>query len=197
MSHGKNFVSLPSGLGGEARKLLDYHQHAVTAIDSLHRLVHDGMVFNATGKVATLANGATDVFLMSVPAGVYPHMNRATFNFGLGDVDVVTRKDVVTSADGSVVAAPNTNQNSSNTAQMVLTSAPTITDAGTVLHTTWATPTATGTGIHTNTGISGVTPGEEWVMEANTKYSMSITNNSGSTIAYSYDLLFYEVSYVE
>ena len=198
MSHGNNFRSLPSGMGGIFRRLLDYNQYAVTTLDSLHRLTHDGMVFNATGKVTTLANGATLVFLMSVPADVYTHMNRATFTFGKGDVDIVTRKDVVTSSDGTPLgAAPNANETSSNTAGLLLYSAPTITDAGTVLHTGWAPPTATGVGQGTSVGIMGISQGEEWVMKPSTKYTMSITNNSGEAIAFSYDMLFYEVSYVD
>lgn len=198
MAHGNNYRSLPAGQAGYSRKLLDSHAHALTTITELHRLVHDGMVFNATGKVAALANAATATFLMVVPDGVYPHMNRATFNFGKGDVDIITRNNVVTSADGTPLGAiPNTNENSDNTAGLLMYSAPTITDVGDVLHTGWAIPTATGTGIHTSSGIMGISQGEEWVMKPNSKYTMSVTNNSGEEIAFSYDMLFYELTYTD
>jgi len=172
----------------------DPFAHALTTIDELHRLNHDGMVYHASGKVTGMIDANVDDFLITVPAGTFPHIQNFKVTAGRGDIDVVAYEGTTTSADGSAVDSFNTNRNSSNTPDVVLTSAPTVTDVGTLVHTTWLAPTSTGTGLSAN-GFVGEGPGEEWVLAPSTKYLVRITNNSGATIAYRYEFLWYEIAY--
>jgi hypothetical protein len=155
------------------------------------------MIFNWTGKGLALANeGVVDFLLVT---GAKPiHMNRVSFFFGRGDIDMVNYSGVTTSANGSDVSSTikNVNEESTNTdSTLTVFTGPTVTDIGTLIHTAWAPPTATGQGqTHSGTGIDS---GEEWVLKPNTKYLWRITNNSGVEIDYAWDNLFYDLSYEE
>ena len=189
-----NFRTSP---GDEEVRKFDAYAHAATTIDELHRLTHDGMVFHASGKVTGMVDANVDDFLIAIPAGTFPHFQRLRLFMGRGDVDIVVYEGATASADGSAIARNNTNRNSTNTPGVVLTSAPTITDVGTLVHTSWLTPTSAGQGQSGSTGIAGETNGEEWVLKPNTKYLIRVTNNSGATIDYAYEMLWYEISYDE
>jgi len=180
--------------GDESRRMADGYVHALTTIDGLHRMAHDGMVFHASGKVTGMINANVDEFLVAVPAVTFPHFQRFRITAGRGDIDVQVYEGTTTSADGTPITTQNTNRNSTNTPSTVLTSAPTITDDGTLVHTSWMPPTGTGTGQSAN-GLVGETNGEEWILKPATKYLVRITNNSGATIDYAYEMLWYEVSY--
>ena len=69
-----------------------------------------------------------------------------------------------------------------------------MTDVGDLLHTTWAVPTSTGVG-QTHSGLANLDQGEEWILKPNTLYLVRITNNSGSVIDMSFDMLWYELTY--
>ena len=153
------------------------------------------MVFHASGKVTGMIDANVDDFLITVPALSFPHFQRMRIFAGRGDMDINVYEGATTSADGGAVASQNTNRNSSNTPSLVLTSAPTVTDAGTLVHTSWLPPTSAGQGQSGATGLSGETNGEEWVLQPSTKYLIRITNNSGATIDYAYEMLWYEIGY--
>ena len=191
MAHGSNFRT--GWLPGWLERLYDPFAHALTVITEEHRLAHDGMMFNATGKVIGLAVDGVEQILLNT-GSAYVHMNKVRLNFGSGDIDIESFKDVVTSADGTVTESVNTNQNSSNPPIMIISEGPTVTDGGTSLHLTWAPPTGAGIGNSAN-GISNLSSGEEWILKPNSKYLITITNNSGAIIDMSYDILWYEISY--
>jgi len=172
----------------------DPHAHAVTVIQEQHRMVHDGMLFQTSGKQTGWLDAGTKTFLINVPADIYPHIQVMDLSFGSGDIDFVAREGVTTSNDGSVLPSTNVNRNSSNVAGIVLSAEPTITVPGTDIFTLWAPPTATGTG-QSASGLSGVGQASEWVLAPSTKYSITLTNNSGGTIAWSYEFSWYEISY--
>ena len=178
----------------EMQRALDPYAHALTTIDTLHRLTHDGFVYHVSNKVTGMANGNVDDYLISIPAGVFPHFQRLQITAGEGNVDMLVYEGTTTSADGTVEGSLNVNRNSTNTASSVLTIAPTVTDEGTLIHTQWVPPSASGVG-QSPQGVIGETNGEEWVMKPSTKYLIRITNNSGSTIDYRYELLWYEIGY--
>jgi hypothetical protein len=183
--------------GDEEARKFDQFAHAVTTIEELHRLTHDGMVYHTSAKVLSLADAGVYDILIAVPAGTFPHFQRLQLTVGRGDVDIDMYEGTTTSADGTVVGSFNVNRNSTNTASTVTSHTPTITGDGTQIHTQWLAPTATGVGGSVPAGIVGETNGEEWVLKPNTKYLIRVTNNSGATINFRYEMLFYEISYEE
>jgi len=180
----------------EMQRAMDPHAHALTTIDALHRMIHDGFVYHASGKVTGMVDTNVDEFLLTVPAGVSPHFQRLQLTTGRGDIDLRVYEGTTTSADGAAVGTLNVNRNSTNTAGTVLTTGPTITGDGTLIHTQWTPPTATGVG-QSPAGIIGETNGEEWILKPSTKYLIRVTNNSGATISYRYELLWYEIGYIQ
>lgn len=172
----------------------DQFAHAVTTIDEPHRMAHDGFMYHASGKVTGMIDANVDEFLLTTQAFNFPHLQRLNFDFGAGDIDIQSYEGATASADGTVIGSNNTNRNSANTADLVMTSGPTLTGDGTLIHTTWAHPVGTGIGQSAQ-GISDVTNGEEWILKPSTKYLIRITNNSGATISYRYEVLFYELGY--
>ena len=179
----------------EVEKAMDPHMHASTTIDALHRMTHDGFVFHSSGKVTGMINAEVDEFLISVPAVSFPHFQRFRLFAGRGDLDLVVYEGTTTSADGTPLTSSNTNRNSANTASTLLFGTPTVTDDGTLIHTSWFPPTSAGQGQAGATGLAGETNGEEWILQPSTKYLLRITNNSGATIDYAYEMLWYEIGY--
>lgn len=194
MAHGKNWRSFPRDIPGWALRLFDPLVHAVTVTPHEHRLIHDGMTFHATARVPTLADGASIDWLMSVPAGSYPHMTTFEFQLSAGEVDIKTYEGVTTSADGTPVTQWNRNRNSSNTPDLLMFSAPTVTDLGTEFHDRYVPPTAGGVGARAGTLAPNF--GEEWILKPETKYLVRLTNNSGAAITLTGEALWYEPSYV-
>jgi len=168
--------------------------HAHTTIDVTHRVAHDGFMHHASGKVTGMVADNVDDFLITTPAGVYPHLQRVNFDFGDGDIDIQTYHSSTTSAPGTTLANLNTNRNSSKTAGAVLSFGPTVTGIGTLMHTAWAPPTATGNG-QSAAGISDIENGEEWILAPSSKYIIRVTNGSGSEIEYRYEFLWYELDF--
>jgi hypothetical protein len=152
------------------------------------------MVFHASGKITGILDAGVQDFLIAVPAGVFPHMQRFNMSVGGGDVDIVLHEGTTTSADGTVTPTFTTNRNSAKVAGTVVSIDPTVTGVGTVIATQWVPPTAAGVG-QTHDGVSEVNNGEEWIAKPSTKYLLRLTNNSGSTIDLRYEVLWYEISY--
>jgi hypothetical protein len=171
----------------------DPYTHSMTVIQEPHRLAHDGMIFHATHKKDALANGASHDHLLRVPAGVYPHFNRLMFSVSAGDCDAYLYEGATVSADGTPETVYNTNRNSTNAAETLLFTDPTVTDPGTEIHHVWMPPT--GAGVGSSTGLSKVSFDEEWLLKPSTDYLIRLTNNSGGAIDIWHEMLFYEVSY--
>lgn len=174
----------------------DPHAHAVTIIEEMHRLTHDGMVFHTSGKVTGMVDSNVDDFLIVTAAGNFPHFQRLRFFFGRGDIDIQVYDGTAVSANGSELTNVfNTNRNSANVPDMKLYTGPTVTGVGTLMHTSWIVPTPVSVGASKSVGIVGETNGEEWVLAPSTNYLIRITNNSGATVSYAYEALWYELSY--
>lgn len=169
------------------------YTHGKTVLSQSHRMTHEGFMFHASGKQTGIANAGTAVFLMSVPAGCYPHIQRVGINTDRGDIDLLMRENVVTSADGAAIPVLNVNRNSAIVPCAIATGAPTITTPGDLFHTIYVPPT--GAGVGSAIGVMGIEQGEEWVLKEDTKYSFTITNNSGATIDLSYEFVWYEIGY--
>ncbi len=173
----------------------DVITRSVTSIPNAHRLGHLGMVYHASAKTTGIANGADADFLMVIPEGTFPHIQRVELNLEAGDVDLVMYEDTVTSADGGALPAFNVNRNSANVAQAITYGGPTITDLGTEFHRLWVPPTSSGVG--NTVGVLDVNQGEEWILKDNTKYAFRITNNSGGVIDLSFEFVWYEVDWTK
>jgi hypothetical protein len=133
------------------------------------------MTCRKASPLSTRSIGNVDDFLLVTAAGNFPHFQRLRFSFERGDIVF------------------NTNRNSSNTPAMKLYTGPTVTGVGTLIHTTYVIPTPVATGADKAIGIVGETNGEEWILAPSQKYLVRITNNSGATISYAYEALWYEL----
>ena len=176
----------------ETQHAFDLYANAYTVIQEPHRMSHDGFMFHASGKQLAIANGADADFLMSVPAGAYPHVQRVRLDTEAGDIDLKMYEGVTTSADGSALPVQNVNRNSSLTPDAAIFGGPTVTDLGTLFHTHWVPPT--GAGVGSSTGVMDISAfGEEWILAPATKYLFRITNNSGGALDLRWEFVWYEI----
>ena len=194
MGHGNDWKTFPV-IDQQWLRLHDKYSHALTVIQEPHRIAHDGMMFSVTGKAVGLADAGTYEFVMQTGAFNYPHLNKMRLTFGSGDIDIHSYSGCTFSSAGTPLVPQNTNRNSSNTPTMAVSYTPTLITDGTKIHQLWVPPTASGVGM-SQSGISNVEAGEEWILAPNTSYLFRITNNSGSTIDLAYDFIWYELSYV-
>ena len=176
-----------------AQAAYDFETQAFSVEDTTHRMNHEGFMHHASGKVTGMLDAGVHDFLISVGASP-AHLQNTDFSFGRGDIDVQIYEGTTTSADGSALSLFNTNRNSSKTPLTAVYTGPTVSAAGTLIHTAWIPPTATGTGLSANGFVQGGT-GEEWELQPSTKYLVRLTNNSGATIDFRHEWLFYEIDF--
>lgn len=174
----------------------DKFNRAVTTIDSAHRLVHEGMFYQVSGKQTGWLDTTSEEFLIVTPAFTFPHVQVMLLNFGSGDIDFAAYENTTTSADGTPLVPMNVNRNSTNAPDTVLTAGPTITDDGDNIFNLWVPPTGTGVGQSAN-GVQGTGQGSEWILAPDSKYLIRLTNNSGSTIDWSYEFSWYEIDWAK
>ena len=179
---------------GEVVRQSDPITHSITTIREQHRLIHDGMYFSTSGKQTAWLDATAKEFLIVPPAGCYPHVQVMLLTFGKGDIDFEAYEGPTITDNGTALPARNVNRNSTNTPDLALYATPTTTDDGILEFQLWVPPTSTGTGQSAN-GISGVGQGSEWILKAETPWLIRLTNNSGSTIDWSYEFSWYEVTY--
>ena len=166
---------------------------ALIVIPSLHKHGHAGNVYHVSQKLTGVTSGASVEFLIKVPADIYSHLHKHTASLGGGDVDFKAYEGPTTTADGTAIAATNTNRNSTNTPGAAFFHTPTTTADGTLIHTHWVPPAPTGQG-RSQTGILDATSGEEWLLKPATNYLHRITNNGADTIDIWIEILFYELT---
>jgi len=176
----------------ERRRSYDPYAHAVTVIEEEHRLVHDGAGFQGDVVQTGLANGATGNIL--VVTGASPvHVRACDIAVGDAPCTVNMYEDTTTSADGTAVPTLiNCNRIAAATAPLAaMYYAATVTDNGTHIATTYIpAPPAPGTNA-AGTILSSF--GEEIVLKPNSKYLLTLTNNSGGAITWGFKCFFYEV----
>ncbi len=174
---------------GLNRRDFDKVAYALTVIQEQHRMVHDGFMFHSSGQTADLANLGTYELLLDIPASTYPHIQKVMWHIEGAPGLIEVYEGTTTSSSGSAVTEHNTNRNSTNTADMVVTTEPTVTGDGTLIHERYI-PTA-----GKDTGQIAGSLFEEWVLKPSTKYLIRFTNNSGAICDLSWELLWYEVGY--
>ena len=180
--------------GDEENRKFDKLSHSVTTITEQHRLIHDGMFFNTSGKQTAWADATTKEFLIVPPAGCFPHIQTMVLNFGKGDIDFEAYEGPTITDNGTAIPVRNVNRNSDNTPDLAMYATPTTTDDGDMKFQLWVPPTSTGNGQSAN-GIAGVGQGSEWILKPETPWLVRLTNNSGATIDWSYEFSWYELSY--
>jgi len=181
--------------GSEERYKFDPIAHAVTVIQEQHRLLHDGFMFQTSGKQTGWLDTTSEEFLIRCPAACFPHVQTMLLNFGKGDIDFLAFEGPTVTDPGTALTAQNPNRASSNTPDLLLYATPTTSADGTQIFTLWTPPTATGVGQSAN-GVRGIGQGSEWVLAPSTDYLVRLTNNSGATIDWSYEFAWYEVGYL-
>lgn len=151
----------------------------------VHQKGHEGKLFLANQYDATVTASVAVETLVTVPSNTRAHLR--IFAAGTGDIKLDLFKSTTVTAAGSAVTAFNTNQNSSNTAEVTVTKAPTLTDSGTAFFTTL---NPGGYGIN-DADIPG--GGGEVVLPAG-NYLVRTTNVTSSAIKVSVVLQWYETT---
>ena len=178
----------------EYARTYDPYAHAFTTIQEEHRLIHDGMGFQITHYVASLAASGSAELLVAVPAGTFPHFRKYTTTATGGPVRMRVYEGTTTSDDGTGITSFNLNRNSTRSASTVITHTPTISADGTLIETLLhPTPTAIGANVG---GVTGPDVGEEWVAKPSTKYLYRVTNDSAGAVAVCVYAFWYEIGYL-
>lgn len=173
-------------------KSFDTFAYAMTNIDEPHRMIHDGFMYSIEHSQGNVANGASLDILLSVPAVTFPHLRQIGVRVEDTPCTLFFYEDVETSNDGSSLSVYNRNRNSSNTPSTVATVGPTVSDTGTELEQRLL---PTSGGFFSVAGVAAEGFSEEWVLKPDTKYLWRVTNNAGSAIDITVDILWYEIDY--
>jgi len=169
--------------------LVDPHTGSIQVIQLEHAKIHQGDAYAISGKETGLANAAT-AYIYAVTGASHIHWRAASVTTENGEVDIAFYEAPTVSANGTLVPSFNKNRVSTNTSDLTVYAGPTVTDNGTLLETGWVPPTG-GVGSHASGGeVERV--GGEWILLPNSSYLISITNNSGGAIDYSYTYFWYE-----
>lgn len=178
----------------EERFKFDAYAHAVTMIAEQHRMIHDGFMYDISGKALAVAAAASVDVLFTMAAGVILHLTNVEYTLDEAPVLVELYENVVTSADGTAALVSNHNRLSSNTPGSVVTIGPTITDIGDLLHERYIPAAGKDTGLV----VKGAD--REWIL-GNTgtpnKYLWRITNNTPAAITIGYHFNGYEIGYTQ
>lgn len=163
----------------------DQYTECTGVIDSAHLKVHEGKSYFFSYLNAAVASAANVDILLNNPASNYPHIT--TLIGAGGNSSVAMFEGVTTSADGTALNVFNRSRSNTNTASLVVSHTPTITDLGTEIFDSYVfggeKSKATG-------GSDGFA--EEIILKPNTKYLIRITNDSGASEVVVVDGHFYE-----
>jgi hemin uptake protein HemP len=163
----------------ELRRCFDQYAHAFTVINEPHRLVHDGMLYNASGKV-NVANGANLDILLQFPAGVIGHMTLIEYQLADAPCDAIFYENPTFSAAGTAVNVKNHNRLSTRTANVTITHTPTITGVGDLIMQRFLPAAAGAPGLASGQLVRG--EDSEWIIGNGNDYLWRLTNNSGAAI---------------
>ena len=161
--------------------------HALTLIDEEHRMVHDGAGFQGDVIQSGLADSGTGNVLI-VTGSKSVHLRALDVAAGNTPVQTDFYEGATTSADGTALPSLiNVNRVSLKTPLTAMYYGATVTDNGTKIATTLVPVTAK------DAGAVQSSFGEELILKANTKYLITLTNNSGGPISWGFKCFFYEI----
>jgi hypothetical protein len=165
---------------------VDTFNEALITQDEIHANIHRGVFYTISDLLLALTNGSNeDLLLVTGDTPVHARITLSTSAQAL----VRFYEDTTTSNNGTVLPARNRNRVSTNTAAMTSSRAPTVTGVGTLLYEGFLP----GGSKNQATGDQSSTF-EEWVLKANSKYLIRVTNNSGGNEDLSLAIDFYEPS---
>lgn len=154
----------------------------------VHHRIHQGTFFATDAFDTALADNAFLQVLLR-PGSRTPHIRHLAH--GGGDMILRLYEGATFSAAGSALTAVNKNRRSSRTAQMQLSTGPTITDKGTVLSGILL-PGGTG-GFFGGGSPGGEAAGfEEWVLDPELDYLVELENIAGTAQPAHLQIDFYE-----
>ena len=180
--------------GDEEQWKFDGNVHAITTIPEPHRMVHEGFFFHCSFENLTLADATAANTLLTIPAGISPHIRAAVGTISDGPATVELFEGTTVSANGTLKTTFNQNRTLAATlAQMTVHAGPTITDDGTRLIVRLM-PSLGGT-KNEERGTAIESFGEEWVFAEDTKYLLRVTNRSGGTIEAAIAMQWYEIGF--
>jgi hypothetical protein len=199
MSFGSNWRQFPP-IDNQWLRLQDPYVHALTTISEPHRLIHDGMMYDVSGIVASTANGANIDIAMRLPAGFFGHLIQMEWAVEDAPCDVFFYENTIFSGGTDVKMKNHSRPAGAGTATdnpgLTMVEGPTVTDVGDLIHDRFI-PAAGVPG-----GQSGglLVPGEdhEWILGSafiETTYLWRLTNNSGGAIRAGYHFNGYAVRY--
>lgn len=152
-----------------------------------HQLVHNGVIAQASYRVASVNNDA-NLDLLVVTADANVHINVEFV--GGGDFFLSVYEGVTTSNNGTGLILYNTNRQSTTTYTTTVFHTPTVSDTGTEIRSLYI---AGGTGGNSIGGSDGdLARAPEVLLKKNTKYLYRATNKAGSAKAMSFQLGLYE-----
>jgi len=179
------------------RDSYDAYAKALTVITEPHRMVHDGFMYNASGKAIAVANAANLDLFIRLPAGEIRHVTLVEFAPDDAPLDVFLYEGTTVSADGTAVNIRNHNRISGgDPAVDLMYVGPTVTAPGTLLHQQY---------IPSPGAVGGQAAGQivenedqEWILGHPTlekTYLWRVTNNSGGAINIGYHFNGYKIDY--
>ena len=173
----------------------DEHIISVTSIEWEHELIHEGKLFQLSGRITALGAGAT-TYLHGLTDGGQVHFRAAEIITDGVPVDVVLYEDSDITANGTELFGKNKNRNFSDTHTFRIFAGPTIGVAGLGTELEWGFIPVAGPG---QTGGTAGLFATEWVLDDASNYVIGITNNDlqAIDISYSYNFLWYEVDPTE
>lgn len=146
-----------------------------------HALIHQGFAFTHSHYHTGIAAAATDDHLI-LTGDHEIHLRSLSFSATGAPIILDYYENTVTSDDGTPLPMGNNNRMSTITPSFTLNSSPTITDVGDQMGSTLI-PSTTNQG-----GGVAILAGGEWILAANTKYLIRLTNDDNSAIDYTIDM---------
>lgn len=166
--------------------------HALLQIDPIHFRVHSGHCFDISAKVSIPP--ATSVYFLGSVGDNPVHWNNYAFKANDGPIDIEFFRSPTLSSLGSSITARNRNDGSVLTPTMAVYSQPStaVTADGTRLFIDGILYAA-GTSPAVATAYASEDQRAEWILAANTQYTVKLTNTSASGTATLYgEFMWYE-----
>lgn len=174
---------------------LDPLVKSVPVTETFHHLGHEGKLFIHSDRHNGIANGASDDYLIRLPAGNANRQAHLRFNFlgkaitGTLDVDIILYKDSTVSADGNPEPVVTTNDANVKTTGVLIFHMPTITNIGTFKAQTMMAGDK-------KSASSKEQSVPEWILAPDgvneRNYIIRITNNSGGDVDIVNAIFFYD-----
>jgi hypothetical protein len=165
----------------------DEHYPLAISRDWTHQLIHEGRVFQLSGRITGLGAGAT-AYLHGLTDSSVVHFRAASLVADGAPIDVVFYGASTVSANGTEIFGKNKERSTSDTHTLRVFTGPTVTDVGTALEYGFLPQVGSG-----KSGGNAELFQSEWILDSGTSYLIAVTNNDSVSIDINYNFLWYEV----